>query len=251
MMGIDISKLIVTVLNSMPIFKNNKKTSANRSHLVAYLLWFFVGYFGASRFYTRNYASGAVMLLTSLITIIPNLISAHLLSYIDLQSANTYFLHVSFSSMIMLLVWWAIDGWLTHHNVTRTNKISTLIVPPKKSMLVAYFCWLFFWGYGASRIYTRRYKTAAIIIALNLAQAYLIIPKQIIYKVCFLDDLGHNIHHISWFKPFYWNYEFTHDYISWLCWLISIVLAVWKWIDLVLTYTEPIQSIVYIASYMS
>ena len=45
------------------LYVEQRISNEKRSTLVAYLLWIFLGYFGAHRFYLRRYASGFVQLL--------------------------------------------------------------------------------------------------------------------------------------------------------------------------------------------
>lgn len=71
--------------------------------LIAYLLWFFFGMFGAHRFYSSRVGSGVAMLVISLVSIPLCLI---LIGYL------TYF---------AVFIWWIVDAflipsWIQQHN---------------------------------------------------------------------------------------------------------------------------------------
>lgn len=68
--------------------------AAKRSALLAYLLWFFLGWFGLHRFYLGRIGSGSVMLV---------LLG---LSWI------THFVLIGFVGFAVLGLWWLIDALL-------------------------------------------------------------------------------------------------------------------------------------------
>jgi len=65
--------------------------AARRSVLVAYLLWFFLGYFGVHRFYLGRVWSGLAML-----------------ALFGLSSALTVLL-VGYAGLLLIGVWWVVD----------------------------------------------------------------------------------------------------------------------------------------------
>ncbi len=80
---------------AMMDFENNKKSEG-----VAFLLWFFLGLFGAHRFYLKQVASAVVMLILTL----------------------------TFVGIFVTAIWWVIDaflitGMVREHNQTLINKI--------------------------------------------------------------------------------------------------------------------------------
>ena len=74
-----------------------------RSDVVAYLLWFFLGLFGAHRFYLRLYVSGAVLLFITLLAIALKIVL------------------VGFIIILIPLVWWIVDLFLIPGNIRRYN----------------------------------------------------------------------------------------------------------------------------------
>ncbi|MDB5535373.1 MAG: hypothetical protein JWQ65_248 [Devosia sp.] len=67
-----------------------------KSLLVAYLLWFFLGYVGAHRFYLGRPISGFVMLALSAVTLVLTLVSFGFLSFL----------------WFAVGLWWLIDALL-------------------------------------------------------------------------------------------------------------------------------------------
>ena len=65
-----------------------------RSPLVAYLLWFFLGYLGAHRFYLKYTGSGAAMLVISII------------------SFFLTFVLVGVVGFFAIGIWWLVDAFL-------------------------------------------------------------------------------------------------------------------------------------------
>ena len=85
-------------IQRMMLYDANKKSAG-----VAYLLWLFLGFFGAHRFYTGRTGSGAAMLV---VTLISYLLTFILIGYLPLT--------------IIFLVWvvdaFRIPGWIRDHN---------------------------------------------------------------------------------------------------------------------------------------
>lgn len=67
-----------------------------KSLLVAYLLWFFLGYVGAHRFYLGRPVSGFVMLALSAVTLVITLVSFGFLSFL----------------WVVVGLWWLVDALL-------------------------------------------------------------------------------------------------------------------------------------------
>ena len=67
-----------------------------KSLLVAYLLWFFLGYVGAHRFYLGRPVSGFIMLALSAVTLVITLVSFGFLSFL----------------WFVVGLWWLIDALL-------------------------------------------------------------------------------------------------------------------------------------------
>ncbi len=65
-----------------------------KSTTVAYLLWLFLGQFGAHRFYLDRVGSATVMLVIAL------------LSYI------TVFIMIGFLGLAVIAIWWIVDAFL-------------------------------------------------------------------------------------------------------------------------------------------
>ena len=68
--------------------------AAKRSALLAYVLWFFLGWFGLHRFYLGRIASGVAMLVL------------HGFSWL------THFILIGFVGFALLGLWWLIDALL-------------------------------------------------------------------------------------------------------------------------------------------
>lgn len=68
--------------------------AGKRSALVAYLLWFFLGYFGVHRFYLGRFASGVVQALVTLV------------------SMPLTFLLVGYVGLAVVGLWWLLDALL-------------------------------------------------------------------------------------------------------------------------------------------
>lgn len=67
-----------------------------KSLLVAYLLWFFLGYVGAHRFYLGRTLSGLIMLILSAVTLVLTLVSFGFLGFV----------------WAVVGLWWLIDALL-------------------------------------------------------------------------------------------------------------------------------------------
>jgi len=65
-----------------------------KSTLIAYLLWWFLGYFGAHRFYLGHTGSAIAMLIITLISL-----------------AGTLIL-IGFVGLIAIGIWWLVDAFL-------------------------------------------------------------------------------------------------------------------------------------------
>ena len=74
-----------------------------KSDVVAYLLWFSLGYFGAHRFYLNLYVSGAVLLIITLTSIVLMLVL------------------VGFIIMLIPFFWWIVDLFLISRNIRKYN----------------------------------------------------------------------------------------------------------------------------------
>lgn len=68
--------------------------AAKRSALLAYILWFFLGWFGVHRMYLGRVGSGVAMLVL------------HVVSWI------THFILIGFVGFAILGLWWLIDALL-------------------------------------------------------------------------------------------------------------------------------------------
>ena len=80
--------------------------------LVAYILWWFLGTFGAHRFYCNRVGSGVAMLVIALV------------------SLPLCFIFVGFISLFGVWVWWLVDaflvaGWVQSHNQFLANQIES------------------------------------------------------------------------------------------------------------------------------
>lgn len=67
-----------------------------KSLLVAYLLWLFIGYVGAHRFYLGRPVSGFIMLALSALTLLLSFVSFGLLGFL----------------WVIVALWWLIDALL-------------------------------------------------------------------------------------------------------------------------------------------
>jgi len=81
-----------------------------RSPVVAYLLWFFLGYLGVHRFYLKHTGSGAAMLALSIVSFILTFVLVGILGF------------------LVIGVWWIIDAFLISGMVSEYNNrlISTM-----------------------------------------------------------------------------------------------------------------------------
>jgi TM2 domain-containing membrane protein YozV len=77
--------------------------AAKKSALLAYLLWFFLGYFGAHRFYLGRIGSGVMMLL------------------IFLVSFPLAYVLIGLLGFLVIFLWWLIDALLIPGIVARHN----------------------------------------------------------------------------------------------------------------------------------
>ncbi len=77
--------------------------AAKKSVLVAYLLWFFLGYLGAHRFYLGRVVSGIVMLVMSLLSVLLTVVL------------------IGFLGLLVIGLWWFIDAFLIPGMAARCN----------------------------------------------------------------------------------------------------------------------------------
>ncbi len=76
--------------------------AARKSAFIAYVLWFFLGYFGAHRFYLKaSYAMG--MLVICLLSILLSVVA------------------IGYIGFLVLGVWWLIDAFLIPGMLERAN----------------------------------------------------------------------------------------------------------------------------------
>lgn len=85
-------------IQRMMLYDANKKSAG-----VAYLLWLFLGFFGAHRFYTGRTGSGAAMLV---VTLISYLLTFVLIGYLPL----------AFIFLVWVVDAFQIPGWIRDHN---------------------------------------------------------------------------------------------------------------------------------------
>ena len=76
------------------LYIEQRVANESRSALVAYLLWFFLGYFGAHRFYLGRWVSGVIML-----------------ALFGIGSALAFIL-VGYIPLAFVAIWWVIDAFL-------------------------------------------------------------------------------------------------------------------------------------------
>jgi TM2 domain-containing membrane protein YozV len=76
-----------------------------KSLIAAYVLWFFLGYIGAHRFYLGRPVSGLVMLMLSGVTLLLTFVSFGLLSFL----------------WFVVGLWWLIDALLVPGMAAGTN----------------------------------------------------------------------------------------------------------------------------------
>lgn len=74
-----------------------------KSVLVAYILWFVLGYLGGHRFYTGRVVSGILMLLITAMSWILTLV------------------YIGFVGLFLIFLWWILDaflipGWISGYN---------------------------------------------------------------------------------------------------------------------------------------
>ncbi len=74
-----------------------------KSLVVAYLLWWFLGYFGAHRFYLGHIGSGVVMLILMLCSLFLTLI------------------FIGIFGVLIVGLWWVVDAFLIPGIVKRSN----------------------------------------------------------------------------------------------------------------------------------
>jgi TM2 domain-containing membrane protein YozV len=77
--------------------------SAKKTALLAYLLWFFLGYFGAHRFYLGRIGSGIAMLV------------------IFLVSFPLAYVLIGMLGFLVIFIWWLVDALLIPGIVAQHN----------------------------------------------------------------------------------------------------------------------------------
>jgi TM2 domain-containing membrane protein YozV len=77
--------------------------AAKKSVLVAYLFWFFIGYFGAHRFYLGRVGSGIVMLVIFLLSMLLTVVA------------------IGFLGLLLIGLWWLVDAFLIPGMTARRN----------------------------------------------------------------------------------------------------------------------------------
>jgi TM2 domain-containing membrane protein YozV len=104
--------------SSVMWYQIHKKETA-----AAFLFWFFLGHFGAHRFYMGKTGSAIAMLVIMLVSI------------------PLCFVLIGFVSYFAMVVWWIVDaflicGWVNQHNarvayaLTQANGMSPSLPPP-------------------------------------------------------------------------------------------------------------------------
>ena len=74
-----------------------------KSPVVGYLLWWFLGFFGGHRFYMGDVGTGLVMLA------------------ITLASFMTMLILIGYIGLVVIFIWWIIDGIKLHQQVKNYN----------------------------------------------------------------------------------------------------------------------------------
>lgn len=87
------------------LYIEQRVANESRSALVAYLLWFFLGFFGAHRFYLGRWGSGLVQLVL-----------------FGIGSALTIVL-VGYLPLALLGLWWLIDALLIPGMISSDNAL--------------------------------------------------------------------------------------------------------------------------------
>lgn len=87
------------------LYIEQRVANESRSALVAYLLWFFLGFFGAHRFYLGRWGSGLVQLVL-----------------FGIGSALTFVL-VGYLPLALLGLWWLIDALLIPGMISSDNAL--------------------------------------------------------------------------------------------------------------------------------
>jgi TM2 domain-containing membrane protein YozV len=85
------------------LYIEQRIANEGRSALVAYLLWFFLGFFGAHRFYLGRWASGLLMLVL-----------------FGVGSALTFLL-VGYIPLALVGLWWLLDALLIPGMIAADN----------------------------------------------------------------------------------------------------------------------------------
>src|SRR5690242_4187659 len=78
--------------------------AAKKSAGVAYLLWFFLGYFGVHRFYLGQTGSGVAMAIIFVLSVVTTLIGIGLIG------------------LAVIGIWWFVDAFLIPGIATRMNQ---------------------------------------------------------------------------------------------------------------------------------
>lgn len=87
------------------LYIEQRVANESRSALVAYLLWFFLGFFGAHRFYLGRWGSGLVQLVL-----------------FGIGSALTFLL-VGYLPLALLGLWWLLDALLIPGMISSDNAL--------------------------------------------------------------------------------------------------------------------------------
>jgi len=80
-----------------------KMNMEGKNMLVAYLLWWFLGGFGAHRFYLGRVKSGIIQLLLFVLGL------------------ATIFFFIGYALLIACLIWWGLDAYFTYKIVKEEN----------------------------------------------------------------------------------------------------------------------------------
>ena len=87
------------------LYIEQRVANESRSALVAYLLWFFLGFFGAHRFYLGRWGTGLVQLML-----------------FGIGSALAFIL-IGYLPLALLGLWWLIDALLVPGMISADNAV--------------------------------------------------------------------------------------------------------------------------------